>query len=294
MSDQIESAQPTESTSNGTEGLLDSNITATVETDRELFLSSLSEDLRSSASVQKFTNVNDLAKSYVNLEKMMGGSLKIPGENATPEEINAFYSKLGRPASADEYGLLSTLEGKEAIADFMPLLEAEIQDFSKMAYELGLPAKTAKALVEAKVNQAQQQIEGLVAAKKVELAESKAKLNEIWGQQAEAKTELANHVAKVLAGKYPKEMQNLLNSDAARNPVVMVMLAELGHMYKEHQTVANVQAGMSATRSDALAKIDALKQNNEHPYWNSGHPDHLKARQEVTGWYKSAYGDTEV
>lgn len=44
-----------------------------------------------------------LAKSAYEQEKMLGGSIRLPGKDATPEEKDAFYNKLGRPATPDGY-----------------------------------------------------------------------------------------------------------------------------------------------------------------------------------------------
>lgn len=44
-----------------------------------------------------------LAKSAREQEKLLGGMVKLPGKDATPEERDAFLNKLGRPATADGY-----------------------------------------------------------------------------------------------------------------------------------------------------------------------------------------------
>lgn len=44
-----------------------------------------------------------LAKSAYEKEKLLGGSIKVPGKDATPEERDAFLNKLGRPAKPEEY-----------------------------------------------------------------------------------------------------------------------------------------------------------------------------------------------
>jgi hypothetical protein len=69
------------------------------------FINSLSEDLRTDSSLKDFRDVNGLAKSYAELNKMLGSRVALPGENATEEELNRFYSKLGRPESPDKYDI---------------------------------------------------------------------------------------------------------------------------------------------------------------------------------------------
>ena len=50
--------------------------------------------------LSKFQNIGDLAKSYSALEKKLGKSINIPGDDAAAEELAAFYGKLGRHCRA--------------------------------------------------------------------------------------------------------------------------------------------------------------------------------------------------
>ena len=62
------------------------------------WLSSLPEELRTNPSLTSFTNVENLAKSYISTKEMVGkkGAI-IPGEKATDEEWSGFFDSLGRP-----------------------------------------------------------------------------------------------------------------------------------------------------------------------------------------------------
>src|SRR5438093_625268 len=44
-----------------------------------------------------------LAKGYVSAQKMIGGSVQIPGPQATPEQIKAFRAKIGVPGDVAGY-----------------------------------------------------------------------------------------------------------------------------------------------------------------------------------------------
>jgi hypothetical protein len=58
------------------------------------FIDSLPEDLRSEPSLADFKDLSGLAKSYVSAQKMLGSSVRIPTEEASPEAREEFYSKL--------------------------------------------------------------------------------------------------------------------------------------------------------------------------------------------------------
>lgn len=63
----------------------------------------LDEDTRGWLQTKGLADVTSLAKSARESEKLLGGMVKLPGKDATPEERNAFLNKLGRPEKADGY-----------------------------------------------------------------------------------------------------------------------------------------------------------------------------------------------
>ncbi len=80
-------------------------------------------------------------ESYRNLEKLFGAdkagnTVVLPKPDAQPAELDAFYNRLGRPASADGYKI--------------PVPEGSDPAFSKVAaqwfFENGVPAKAAEGI----------------------------------------------------------------------------------------------------------------------------------------------------
>lgn len=82
--------------------------------------------------LSKFQKLGDLAKGYANLEKKLGNSVNIPGEDATAEETKAFYAKLGVPESAEGYSIKDEKAGT----------------FRELAFSNNLTDRQAKALYE--------------------------------------------------------------------------------------------------------------------------------------------------
>ena len=65
---------------------------------------SISEEYRKDPNIEKFTEADALAKSYINAVKMIGqDKIAIPTKNSTQETWDEAYTKLGRPESADKY-----------------------------------------------------------------------------------------------------------------------------------------------------------------------------------------------
>ena len=103
-------------------------IESTASTSDISFLDSLPEDLRSESSLQSFKDTGALAKSYINAQKLIGSSVRIPADDASPEakqeflnkikgidgvvvkptgdeEKGDFFNKLGRPEDKEGYKL---------------------------------------------------------------------------------------------------------------------------------------------------------------------------------------------
>lgn len=55
--------------------------------------------------ISKFKSQEDLAKSYLSLEKSSSGKVKLPAEDAPDEDWAKFYGKLGRPEKPEEYSV---------------------------------------------------------------------------------------------------------------------------------------------------------------------------------------------
>jgi len=86
---------------------------------------SISEDFRNDPNIEKFTEIDALAKSYINATKMIGqDKLVIPTNNSTEDQWNEVYSKLGRPESADKYSL-------DAKSEIVEMDEGAIKSFAE-------------------------------------------------------------------------------------------------------------------------------------------------------------------
>ena len=133
------------------------------------------EDTNAYVSNKGWKEPADLLTSYRNLEKFAGGAknlLELPPENATPEQLDAFYSKLGRPGNPDEYGLQPPEGGDPELTNW----------FKGTAHKLGLTAAQAKALY-TEWNGMSGAMQEKLQAQKAQEAETELKaLKGEWGQ----------------------------------------------------------------------------------------------------------------
>jgi hypothetical protein len=104
--------------------------------------------LKGSKTLEKFKDVAGLARSYVELEQSHGrvaqqlkGSLKVPGDKATPEEITAFRKALGVPEKAEDYAI----EIAEGLDRLMP--KDFVDGLKPILHKHGIPLNVAKAVL---------------------------------------------------------------------------------------------------------------------------------------------------
>jgi hypothetical protein len=92
----------------------------------------------------KFAEPADFYAKADELMKAEGSNLKIPGEDATPEEKDAFAQKMGRPETAEGYEFAKPAEWPEGVP-YNSELEA---GFREMAFNAGIPAAQAKGMLD--------------------------------------------------------------------------------------------------------------------------------------------------
>jgi len=267
--------------------------------------SSLPEDIRGEVGLSKFKDIAGLAKSYLSAEKMIAGSLRIPGEKASPEEKAAFmeklnsiegvvkipdgkdkeamaalYAKLGRPEAADKYDV--KLKTGETFKD------PQIAMLLGAAHGAGMNQTQVDAILGVYDNLVQKFDESAIESK----AKAEELLHKQWGSKFDENMAAANMALKSYHAKFPEAVAKLMEDPhTSTNPVIASLFAELGSRMQEGSSIATSQgASFNTARADAEAKIAAvMKSGREHPYWNSSDPGHNKAKLELDDLYRIAH-----
>ena len=154
-----------------------------------LFIDTLPEDLRDNPTLKRFTNVGDLAKSYVNAREHIGeNKITLPGKHTTESEWNEIYSKLGRPDTASEYDFSDVQNFSQSGLDF----------FNEVAHANGLSPKQAQNIARSIIEQGQAKNGEIQAHTEKLTQEGFNVLKEEYGQAFEQKVNLAETAAERL------------------------------------------------------------------------------------------------
>lgn len=174
--------------------------------------SGLPEELR--GSVEKFKTVEDMAKSYLNMEKLVGKkTIGMPDENSSEEEWSKLYDRLGRPGAADKY------EVKRAEGLPPELIDEEgMKSFLGAAYKAGLNQKQVSALVGEFDRQLLEGAKRSAAAEEARKGEAVSELRKLWGSDLQEKVERAQQTLNIL------DPQETIDREKLRNNVQVIQL----------------------------------------------------------------------
>ena len=214
----------------------------------------LNEDNRALVEAKKWAgedgsiDLNKIADGYRNLESHASKSLKVPGEDATPEDWNAFYSKLGRPEKADGYELQLN---REAIPEDFPYDEQAAIEFRNWAHEAGLTPKQAQALHDKFIGHQAGSFKAMMEDRTRREGDAHRAIVDQWGgQESEGykrNLELASRAIHELGLKDPLVEGGILSKDGAiLNAKAAFAMSKVGKELYAEDTVATGASGVLA------------------------------------------------
>jgi len=235
---------------------------------------SISEQYRNDPNIEKFTEIDALAKSYINATKMIGqDKVVIPTNNSTEEHWDEVYAKLGRPESADKYAL-------DAKSEVVNLDEAAIKSFAEQSHKLGLNNKQAQGILEFYKNN----MEGTAQQSKIDTetaqAQAEQQLRQEWGRDFEGKVKQAGALAKANINPEVLDMTLSNGTRLGDHPEIIKGFAKIAGMMQEDKIVATESENAQSV-NNIEEEISSIVNDRNGPYWNKGHPDHDKMVQQV-------------
>lgn len=248
------------------------------------FIATLPEDLRGVPTLQGFKDVGSLAKAFVDAKALVGAdTIKLPGKDAKPEELEAIYDKLGRPETADGYKIEVRLpEGFERDEK----VEAVVRP---VMHKLGLSQQQAAGLIEWYYGMG---IEGAQADQRTiasQTAETQTALKQKWGGAYAERMGLVNRFFsdEVVPGG-SAALQAVNAAGLGRDPAFLAWVGELAAGLREGRVVGGGGATLQQTAEQARAEIARVTADKAHPYWNENDPGNKAARAEMDRLYKLA------
>lgn len=271
-----------------------------VESTSSDWRSSISEEFRGDDILKDVKSIDDLAKGYIHAQRSMGSMVRIPGEDAGEEQLNAFYSKLEKIPGVvkfDEEDTSSVYEklGKPSDVDGYEIkqdLPADTYDseqlgtFKNLSHELGLNNSQFNKLLEFE----QSRMDHMIKSREESRGKAEEALKSQWGNDYANRLAGAKAAIETYKESNPEAVEALVNSEAGNNPVFLQILSELGKNMQEsgHPNLQN-STSYGMTPDDAKAKIEEIIGNKSHPYHDRKNPAHEAAVVRVKKLYEAAY-----
>lgn len=234
----------------------------------------ISQEYRSNPNIEKFTELDALAKSYINAVSMIGtDKIPLPGKSATDEQWNEVYNKLGRPESPDKYAL-------EFKTDVAPVDENVIKGFAQNAHKLGLNNKQAQGILEFY----KQTLEGSAKEMSVNMESAQAEaanmLRSEWGKSYDENLRKASAVAQTYLEPELLDTQLRDGSRLGDNPKIIKAFANIANLLSEDKIVGTEADNILQGR-EIEKEIEELTSDRQGAYWNKMHPNHTKVVNQV-------------
>jgi len=264
VSDQSQQTQPT---TLGTPVVAEQPKENTVD-----FKSLIPESFKDEKSLENFDNMEDLLKSYLHAQKMVGADkIPVPNKFATDEDWKEVFTRLGAPKSPEDY----KYSFKDDQVD-----PNQLKSFNETAHRLGLLPKQAEALVKYYNDLNKGQSEQLEAQAIEAQTKTEADLKKEFGPQFNKRLDQAKRLAINTLGE--DFLNKTVLKDGSRlgdNLEVIKAFSNLADKLSEDEIVKG-EGSDYQTVKDIEKQIAELTQQGS-AYWQNQHPNHKQAVDEV-------------
>lgn len=232
----------------------------------EQLIGEMDESLRDNPMFAKFKNVGEFGKSMIELNQLVGKKSDVPGDSATPEDWDAFWTKAGKPEKASEYGI-ELPDGLKNIAGSQERVDAALE----RCHKAGLTKAQAKAFMSSQLEAEAGEAKNLLTQQEETYTAARDKLTTAWGEGFDA---MSNEVKQlqVKLGVFDQFEATGLNT----NPDVLIMLGKIAKDLRQSPTIdaalSSTPAGVSSEISEVNAQIAEFLKKRQPV------PQHLSAR----------------
>ena len=229
------------------------------------------EGLKSHASIEKFKTPEDLFKSYVHLEKLLGKEkLPVPTDKDGKEVWDTVYARLGRPESPKGYKL-PEIKRPEGYPEADP---KDLEPILNKAHELGLNNRQIGELYKHFMEGEFSKFNQYGEATNQKRLDAETNLRKEWGKSYEEKIGKAKNVLTNLADD---DIKAMVEEGLGNDPRFIRFLSNVAGKLSE-DALGGKPAGFSMSPDEAKAEIARIQgeasTNPKHPLINKEHPEH--------------------
>lgn len=269
LGDGVESSTSTGETAEGGTG-----VTSTPDT--SWWKTAVPTELHNATDWSKFKTVGDALKSYAELEKYRGDSVRIPKEDATPEEWGKFYDKV-RPATPEGYNV-----SFPDVGGTVNWPDGDKQWVTKLAHSLGLSQRQVQGFVQAHSERLSENAKSM----DVQRREAIVEIEKEYGATFKRDVALANRALQWAGGD--DLLTFVKESGIGAEPVFIRSMLKIGKRFADENVIVGEVSGVM-TKDEALARIANMRAEAGGAFNDPRHPGHREAVAEMQRLYSLAY-----
>lgn len=233
--------------------------------------SSLSPEYRELPSVAKFKSPDDIVKSYVNLEKLVGGEkIPVPKDDADEAAWTTVFNRLGRPESPDKYQV------ELKLAEGLSVPDEALNGFKQAAFKAGLSNKQIQSIMGYWADIENAAYMQRLEAEKTQSAESETTLRRKLGANYEA---AKKNVEAFVNLHYPEGKRKAVVDRLMRDPEEFEALYNASKNFSEDSLGASKPIGFSP--AEAEKEYNKILHDFKGPYYDSLNPEHEATKKRM-------------
>jgi hypothetical protein len=260
------------------------------ETPTDGWLDSLSADVRSSPTINKYGSHEEVARALINAQKFVGGEkIPAPREDWSDDDWSAHYERMGRPETPADYDL-----GEFAAPEGMGWSDELQGKMLGVMHEHGANSQLVQAVLSTYAEEQSQrfanhqsEVDSLVRAAEDDLKKT-------WGDSFEAKREFAQKALREGGVEEVDEIAGIKLADGRMlgdHPGILKVLAALGERVAGEHGLVGGEKGMGSrvtkTPGEATREKHELKGDQAFmdAYMNKnafGHEEAVRRWEDLT------------
>ncbi len=252
-------------------------------------------EMASHPALADFKNVEGLARSFIDTQRMMGMDrnqlLAIPPEGADDETVKAFHRALGVPEKPDMYDLDPETKPVEGLTQDDAFLTA----MKVGAHAIGITPAQFRGLHKMYQEYANQTYEQFTQTVKTGRDEAETALKAEWGDAYDQNVKNAGLAIAEWGGQ--EAIDYLNETGLGDHPAIVKMMANAGAILAEDSGSGDPRDGTSRKGGNALtpaqAQDEISKKYSDEAFMkahsDAEHPNHKNAVAEMERLFKQAY-----
>jgi len=238
-------------------------------------------DMGKDKSLEPIKDFHGLTKSYIEAQKMIGNSIRLPGKDVKPEDrtkaVNDIVGRLRKegvlesiPETPDKYDIKTpTIDGWKANE---PLLTS----FKQAAHKAGMPPSQVQGMFDWYLNYQEEVQSGQQEEFETMKRNMKSELGGLYTRRMEA---ARRAVAKYI-GADGDELISSLPPQVGRK--LVLAFADIGDPLLEDSLVMDGSIAGVQTKAQVKSKLEGMLTDKNNPINDVSHPGHSKAVEEYT------------